>query len=106
MIFAIIETGAKQYKVKEGDILEIEKLSGDFKEGDKIIFDEVVLLDDNTETKLGEPFLENTKVEGKFLEEIKGKKVVSLRFKNKTNQNFGVKKGHRQRYFKVQITKI
>jgi len=106
MTFSIIQTGGKQYKVQKGDIITIEKLSGDYKEGDKITFDSVVLVSDDKKTTAGAPFVDGAKVEAKFIEEGKGKKVRSLRFKNKTNQGMGVRRGHRQTYFKVEITKI
>ncbi len=106
MIFSVIQTGGKQYKVKEGDIITIEKLDGDFKNGDKIIFDKLVLLNNENEVEMGNPFSEGKKIEAEFIEEGRGKKITSLRFKNKTNQNFGVKKGHRQSFFKVKIIKI
>ena len=106
MTFAIIQTGGKQQKVKEGDIITIERLSGDFKKGDKIVFDSVVLLNDDKKTDIGAPFVKNKKVEGEFLEEGKLKKVTSLRFKNKSNQGMGVRRGHRQQFFKVKITSI
>ncbi|MCK5589034.1 MAG: 50S ribosomal protein L21 [Candidatus Pacebacteria bacterium] len=106
MTFSVIQTGGKQYKVKEGDIVTIEKLEGDYKEGDKIVFNEVVLSSDDKDVEVGAPFLKDKKVEAKFIEEGKAKKVTSLRFKNKTNQGMGTKKGHRQSYFKVEITKI
>lgn len=106
MTFAIIETGAKQYKVQKGDVIEIEKLNGDFKAGDKVIFNSVILIDDQSKTEVGVPYLKDKTIEAKFLEEKKGKKVTSLRFKNKTNQNFGVKRGHRQTYSVIEIIKV
>ena len=106
MTFAIIETGAKQYKVKKGDIIKIERLEGEHKEGDKITFDSVILTDDGKKTVAGTPTVKGATVEGKFIEEGKGKKVSSLRFKNKTNQGMGVRRGHRQIFNSVEITKI
>ncbi len=104
MTFAIIETGAKQYKVQEGDKIQIEKLAGDYKEGDKIVFDSVVLTDDGSKTEIGTPFLEGKKVEGKFLGEVKGDKIRIQKFKAKSNYDKVI--GHRQKYFAVEITKI
>ena len=102
--FAIIETGAKQYKVQEGDRIQIELLDGEYKEGDKITFDKVVALDDGSKTDLGAPYLAGKTVEGKFLEEIKGDKIRIQKFKSKSN--YSKVTGHRQRYFVVEITKI
>jgi large subunit ribosomal protein L21 len=106
MTFAIIETGAKQYKVKKGDIIKIERLEGENKAGDTITFDAVILTDDGKKTEVGNPTIKGAKVEGKFIEEAKGKKISSLRFKNKTNQGMGVRRGHRQIFNSVEITKI
>ena len=105
MTFAIIETGAKQYKVQVGDKIKIERLTDkEFKEGDKIVFDSVILLDDGKKTELGEPTLKGKKVEAKFIEEIKGDKIRIQKFKSKSNYSKIL--GHRQKLFKVEITKI
>ena len=104
MTFAIIETGAKQYKVQEGDKIQIELLSGEYKEGDKIVFDKVVALDDGTKTDLGTPYLDGKTVEAKFLEEVKGDKIRIQKFKSKSNYSKVL--GHRQKYFVVEISKI
>ncbi len=106
MTFAIIETGAKQYKVKKGDIIKIERLEGEHKAGDKITFESVILTDDGKKTEVGTPIIKGAKVEAKFIEEGKGKKVRSLRFKNKSNQGMGVRRGHRQIFNSVEITKV
>lgn len=104
MTFAIIETGAKQYRVSVGDKIKIEKLAGDFKDGDKIIFDSVILTDIDKKTELGTPTLSGKKVEAKFIEEGKGKKIRVQKFKSKSN--YHKIQGHRQKYFEVEITKI
>lgn len=102
--FAVIETGGKQYKVSEGDVLTIEKIKGEYKEGDKIAFDKVLLLDDGENTTLGAPYIEKAKVTGVFEEEGKGKKINVIRYKAKSR--YFKKKGHRQPYFKVKIEAI
>ena len=102
--FAIIETGAKQYKVSEGDIIKIEKLQGDYKDGDKISFDSVVMLDDGQTVEMGTPIISGKKVEGKFITEGKGKKIRIQKFKSKSN--YHKVQGHRQSYFQVEITKL
>jgi large subunit ribosomal protein L21 len=104
MTFAIIETGGKQYKISEGDSIKIEKLSGENKEGDKIVFDKVLLLDDGKETKLGTPYISGAKVEAVFEEEGKNQKVTVIRFRAKS-RHF-TKKGHRQPFSKVKIAKV
>ena len=100
MTFAIIKTGGKQYKVAEGDVLRIEKLES--KDGN-IVFDDVLLVV-NGEVKLGKPVVSGAKVSAKVLEEGKGEKKMVFRYKSKTRQH--KKKGHRQPYTKIQITKI
>ncbi len=103
-MFAVIKTGGKQYKVAEGDVLRVEKLSppagGDRKE---VVFDDVLLVV-NGEVKLGKPVVSGAKVIAKVLEEGKGDKKIVFKFKSKTRQH--KKKGHRQPYTKIQITKI
>jgi len=98
--FAIIRTGGKQYKVAEGDVLEVEKL---IHNGDKIVFEDVLLVI-NGEIKVGKPNVAGAKITAKIVEDGKGKKKMVFRYKSKTR--YKKKKGHRQPYTKVQITKI
>ena len=99
---AIIKTGGKQYKVKEGDVLKIEKLNK--KAGEKIVFETLLIASsDAKEFSLGKPFLDE-KAEGKITEEGKNKKVSVIKYKNKTR--YLRNKGHRQEYSKIKITKI
>ena len=100
MTFAVIKTGGKQYKVQEGDVLSVEKLDH---EGDSVVFDQVLLVA-NGQVQVGRPLIQGAKVEAKVLEDGKGKKKMVFRYKSKTRQR--KKKGHRQPYTKVQITKI
>ena len=100
MIFAIIKTGGKQYKVHEGDILSIEKVKS---KNEKVEFEEVLLIA-NGEVKIGKPFVPGARVEAKILEDGKGDKKMVFRYKSKTRRR--KKKGHRQPYTKVQILKI
>ena len=102
--FAVIETGGKQYKVSEGDVIKIEKLSGENKEGDKISFNKVLLIDDGKDTKIGAPYIEKAKIEATFTEGGKDKKIHIIKFKSKSN--YSKKIGHRQPYNKVKIGKI
>jgi len=101
-MLAIIKTGGKQYKVKVGDKIKIEKLEGD--EGSKIVFSEVLFLGDEKKVSTGTPFLKDAKVEGKILKTAKQKKVVGIKFKAK--KRYKVKFGHRQTMTEVEITKI
>lgn len=99
-MFAVIKTGGKQYRVAEGDVFEIEKLKV---KSEKLEFNEILLVS-NGEVKIGKPFVDGAKVEAKILEEGKGDKKIVFKFKSKTRQH--KKKGHRQPYIKIQITKI
>jgi large subunit ribosomal protein L21 len=101
-VFAVIETGGKQYKVIEQDIIFVEKL--DVNEGDEIVFDNVVALSDDNGFKVGTPNVEGVKVTAKVLKNGKGKKIYVLKYKSKKNEK--KKMGHRQPYTKVQIVKI
>ncbi len=101
--FAIIKTGGKQYQVKEGDTLKVEKL--DTQAGQKMRFDQVLLhYDEQSGVRLGEPFLEGEVVEAEVLEEVKGEKIVVFTYKPKKHEK--KKKGHRQRYTLVKIVKV
>ena len=100
MTFAVIKTGGKQYKVAEGDVLTVEKLNHN---GGEVVFKDVLLVA-NGEVKVGKPLVPGAKVEAKILGEGKGKKKIVFKYKSKTRQH--KKKGHRQPFTKVQITKI
>lgn len=101
--FAVIKTGGKQYQVKEGDTLKVEKLESEV--GSRVRFDRVLLhYDEKTGVRLGEPFLEGEAVEADVLEEVKGEKIVVFTYKAKKHEK--KKKGHRQRYTLVKIIKI
>ena len=102
--FAVIETGGKQYKISEGEMFKIEKLSGDNKKGDKITFDKVLLIDDGKNTQIGTPYLEGASVSAVFEEAGRSKKLHIIKFKSKSN--YRKKIGHRQPYNKVKIEKI
>jgi len=102
--FAVIETGGKQYKVSKGDTITIEKMKGEFKDGDKITFDKVLLVDDGKDTTIGMPYIETAKVEGILKEIGKAKKIEVIKYKAKSN--YFKRRGHRQPYFKVEISGI
>ena len=102
--FAVIKTGGKQYKVSKGDVVKIEKLTGEYKEGDKVTFEEVLLTDDGKATKVGTPNVSGAKVEGKITEIGRDPKISVIRFRPKSR--YHKKRGHRQPFFKVEITKI
>ena len=100
-MFAIIETGGKQYKVSEGDILFIEKL--DVEEEATVKFDKVLAVSDDNGFTVGAPYV-GVNVEAKVLKHGKGKKIYVMKYKAKKNEKKKI--GHRQCYTKVEITKI
>tara|TARA_B100000575_G_C22953948_1_gene551579 strand:+ start:215 stop:637 length:423 start_codon:yes stop_codon:yes gene_type:complete len=102
MSFAIIETGGKQYKVSASKILEVEKL--DAKVGQTIKFNNVLLLNDNKNTEIGNPNIQGAIVEAKLLNHVKDRTV--LIFHKRRRKHSRKKNGHRQRHAKIQITKI
>ena len=102
--FAVIQTGGKQYKVSEGDTIQIEKLKAEHKVGAKITFDEVLLVDDGKDTKIGTPHVAGAKVEAILEEEGRDKKVSVIRFRSKSR--YFKNKGHRQPFAKVKISAI
>ena len=99
--FAVIETGGKQYKVKEGDVIFVEKL--DVNEGDTVTFDKVVAVAGDS-FKVGTPTVEGATVTGNVLRQGKAKKIYVFKYKSKKNEK--KKQGHRQPYTKIQIDKI
>lgn len=101
-MLAVIKTGGKQYKVQVGDKIKVEKLEGE--ENGKIIFNEVLFLEQEKGVEIGTPFLADVKVEGKILRTFKDKKVVGI--KHKAKKRYKVKFGHRQTLSEVEIEKI
>lgn len=102
--FAVIATGGKQYKATVGESIKIEKLKGEYAEGDSLSFDKVLLVDSGTETTLGTPFVAGAKVEGKLTKIGRAQKVIVVKYKQKSR--YYKKNGHRQPYFQVEITGI
>jgi len=104
MEFAVINTGGKQYKVSAGDSLKIEKLKGDFKVGDKIVFDQVMLVEGSKGTQVGTPTVTGAKVQATLSEIGRNKTVTVIKYKQKSR--YFKKNGHRQPWFKVTIDSI
>ena len=102
MSFAIIQTGGKQYKVSASKILEIEKVDAEV--GKTLKFKNVLLLNDDKNTEVGNPNIEGASVEAKLLENIKDRTI--LVFHKRRRKHSRKKNGHRQRHSKIQITKI
>ena len=103
-LFAVIKTGGKQYRVAVGEAIKIEKLKGEYKKGDAIVFDEVLLTDDGKNTVIGTPFIDGAKVEATIDVVGRAPKVLVIKYKQKSR--YMKKNGHRQPYFKVIITAI
>lgn len=101
-MYAIIQTGGKQYKVQEGDIIFVEKLVGE--QDDVIKFDQVLLVSKEDNSNIGTPFINGVSVSAKVLKQGKEKKVIVFKYKPK--KGYRKKQGHRQPYTKVQIEKI
>ena len=101
-MYAVIQTGGKQYRVQQGDVIFVEKINAQADEA--VTFDEVLLVGDGDQTKIGAPTVAGAKVEGKVLGQVKGKKIVVYKYKAKKNER--KKQGHRQPYTKVEITAI
>lgn len=101
-MYAIIETGGKQVRVAEGDVIDVELVS--VKEGNAVEFDHVLFINDGSSIQVGTPHLSNCIVQGELMDEVKGPKVIN--FKYKRRKNCRRKVGHRQRYSRVKITKI
>lgn len=104
MEFAVIKTGGKQYKVAPGESVKIEKMIGDFKVGDKIVFDEVMLVEGSKGTQVGTPTVAGVKVQGTLSEIGRNKTVTVIKYKQKSR--YFKKNGHRQNWFKVVIDSI
>ena len=98
-MYAIIETGGKQYRVQEGDVICVEKLNAAV--GETVCFDHVLVLGEGEGIQVGTPYV-GTSVAGKVVEEGKGKKVII--FKYKAKKDYRKKQGHRQPYTMVEIT--
>ena len=101
-MYAVIKTGGKQYKVQVGDEIFVEKLDGE--DTDKVTFDEVLAVSDDSGFKAGTPVIEGASVEGEIVKQGKQKKIIV--FKYKAKKGYRRKKGHRQPYTRVRIDKI
>ena len=101
-MFAIIETGSKQYRVSTGDKIKVEKLKAE--EGKDFVFDKVLLIEGDKDTKIGTPYVSGTKVDAKVLKQDRAKKVIVFRYHSKTR--YRKKKGHRQPFTELKIGKI
>lgn len=101
-MYAIIETGGKQYKVQEGDVLQVELLNADA--DDSVVVDKVLLVHQDGKTSIGNPYVEGAKVTLKVQDHKKAPKIVVYKFKAK--KNYRRKQGHRQPYTQVTVESI
>lgn len=101
-MYAVVETGGKQYRVQEGDSIFVEKIEGN--QGDSVKLDKVLLISNEGELKVGKPQVEGASIEGEILEQGKAKKIIV--FKYKAKKDYRKKQGHRQPYTKILINKI
>lgn len=102
MAYAIVATGGKQYRVKEGDVLKIEKLKGEV--GEQVTFDKVLLFADGENVMIGQPTLDQISVSGQIVDQGKHRKVIV--FKYKRRKRYRRKQGHRQLFTAVKIGPI
>ena len=101
-MYAIVNTGGKQYKVCQGEVLRIEKIPGDV--GSPVSFDKVLMFSDGENVNIGQPMLDNVTVNGHIVEQGKAKKIIV--FKYKKRKRYRKKQGHRQQYTAVKIDTI
>lgn len=101
-MYAVVVSGGKQFKVREGDILKVEKIPG--KIGDPISFDNVLLYSDGENLRIGQPIVDNIKVTGHVVEQGKAKKIIVFKFKRR--KGYRRKQGHRQQFTAVKIDGI
>ena len=101
-MYAVIATGGKQYRVSEGDEVRVEKLPGSA--GEKVVFDQVLMLGAGADSKIGMPVVEKASVEAEIMTQGRGKKVIV--FKYKRRKKYRRKAGHRQPFTQLRITKI
>ena len=104
MSFAVIQTGGKQYKVAVGDEIAVEKIIGDYKIGDKITIESVVLKDDGKTTEIGVPYIKGATVSATINESEKLDKVMVVRYRKKSR--YHKRNGHRQPYMALTIDSI
>ena len=101
-MYAIVETGGKQYKLEEGRYVDIELIDGE--ENEKVVFDKIIMLVNGAKSKVGAPYVEKATVEGKIVKHDKSKKVIV--YKQRAKKGYRKKQGHRQFFTRVMVTKI
>lgn len=104
MKLAVIQTGGKQYKVSKDSLVSVEKMKGEYKVGDKIYFDKVLLVDDGKNTTIGTPYIKDAIVEAELIQIGRTRKVLVQKYKQKSR--YLKRNGHRQPFFKVKVLDI
>lgn len=108
MEFAVIQTGGKQYKVSKGSLISIEKIKSsgkeEYKKGDKVSFDKVLLVETGNDTTIGTPYIDGAKVDAEVMEAGRSRKVMVVKYKQKSR--YLRRNGHRQPFLRVKITSI
>ena len=101
-MFAVFESGGKQHRVVEGEVVRLERLDGE--PGESIVFDRVLMIAEGDEVAIGEPLVEGGRVTGEVVDQGRGRKIRVIKFKRR--KNYLRKKGHRQAFTDVRITAI
>lgn len=101
-MYAVIETGGKQYRVSEGDVITVEKLN--IEDGANVELDKVLILGEGSDIKVGTPYIDGAKIMGRVVESGKAKKVVIFKYKSK--KDYRKKQGHRQPYTMIEILSL
>ena len=101
-MFAVLSAGGKQYKVSQGDLIEVEKLESNT--GDTVTLDQVLMIGEGENIEVGSPYVSGCKVTGEVVEQGKGPKIIV--FKKKRRKNYRRKNGHRQLFTQLKITEI
>ncbi|MDP8213407.1 MAG: 50S ribosomal protein L21 [Candidatus Zapsychrus exili] len=101
-MFAIVQIGSAQFKVSEGDVVEVDRL--DEEAGKKLSLDQVLLISDDKDVKVGQPHVEGAKIEAQVIKEVKGPKTIAFTYRR--TKNSSVKKGHRRKLTSLKIDKI
>ena len=103
-MYAVIETGGKQYRVQQGDILDVERIAGVSDEQREVVFDRVLLIGDGDDIKVGQPLVEGASVAAELVNEVRGPKIIVFKFKRR--KQYRRKTGHRQDLHRVRIQGI
>lgn len=103
-MYAVIESGGKQYRVSKGDVIEVELLPTTGKQTEKVQFDRVLMLGDGDDVQVGDPVVEGASVKATLVDRVRGPKVKVFKFKRR--KGYRRTQGHRQNYLRVQIDSI